>query len=663
MDVAGLTSGVVQVSASLYRTCAVTTDGGAKCWGYNADGALGTGNQTGSSTPVNVSGLTIGVALIRAGANHTCALTQGGGVKCWGSNSNGQIGDSTVNTTRLTPVDVTGLAIGVVQISLGTFHSCAVTTGGSAKCWGSNGGGQVGDGGAPTNRLAPVDVTGLTAGVAQVRAGNTHTCALLASDGGVKCCGFNSSGQVGDGTLVNRFTPVFVSGLISGVVQLWDATLPPTDSMPPAASPTQSPSANSGGWNKTEVAVTWNWADNVGGSGIDTANCTTSSTSSGEGNPIALSATCKDLARNTGNASYPVKVDKTKPTISAAATTSPNTAGWYKNDVLVQFTCFDTGGSDVAPSGGCPAPETLSIEGASVPSTIKTAVDAAGNESDPSNVVTVKIDKSKPTISAAATTSPNTAGWYNGNVIVHFTCSDAGGSGIPTGACPADQTLNAEGAATASSATTVTDAAGNTSVSSNVVTVRIDKTAPTLSPVVSPNVVLLNGAATVASGAMDLLSGIAVQACGAMDTSTVGLKAVNCTATDNAGNTATVAVTYQVMYSWTGFFQPVDNMPTVNSVKAGSAIAVKFGLGGNQGLSIFATGYPVSRLIVCDSSAPLDEVELPTITAGGSGLTFDPASGQYSYVWKTDKSWALTCRQLVVKLVDGTEHVANFKLK
>ena len=134
-------------SASLYRTCAVTTGGGAKCWGYNADGALGTGNQTASSTPVNVSGLT-GVALIRAGANHTCALTQGGGVKCWGYNSNGQVGDGTVNTTRLTPVDVTGLAIGVVQISLGYAHTCAVTSGGSAKCWGYNPYGQIGDGSA-----------------------------------------------------------------------------------------------------------------------------------------------------------------------------------------------------------------------------------------------------------------------------------------------------------------------------------------------------------------------------------------------------------------------------------------------------------------------------------------------------------------------------------
>jgi hypothetical protein len=195
-----------------------------------------------------------------------------------------------------------------------------------------------------------------------------------------------------------------------------------------------------------------------------------------------------------------------------------------------------------------------------------------------------------------------------------------------------------------------------------VVTVKIDKTKPTLSPVVSPNPVLLNGAATVTSGAADALSGLASQSCDALVTSSVGAKSVNCTATDNAGNTNTVSASYQVIYSWTGFFQPVDNLPTLNAVKAGSAIPVKFSLAGNQGLSIFTAGYPLSRLIACDSGAPLDDIE-QTVTAAGSSLSYDPVSGQYKYVWKTDKTWALTCRQLVVKLVDGTEQMANFVLK
>ena len=111
-----------------------------------------------------------------------------------------------------------------------------------------------------------------------------------------------------------------------------------------------------------------------------------------------------------------------------------------------------------------------------------------------------------------------------------------------------------------------------------------------------------------------------------------------------------------------GFFQPVDNLPTVNSVKAGQAIPVKFSLAGNQGLSIFAAGYPVSQKITCASSAPLDDIE-ETSTAGSSSLTYDAGSNQYNYVWKTDKAWVGTCRQLIVKLIDGTDHKANFKFK
>jgi hypothetical protein len=115
-------------------------------------------------------------------------------------------------------------------------------------------------------------------------------------------------------------------------------------------------------------------------------------------------------------------------------------------------------------------------------------------------------------------------------------------------------------------------------------------------------------------------------------------------------------------YDFTGFFQPVDNAPVFNSVKGGNSVPVKFSLGGNQGLDIFLSGYPISRQIVCDSSAPMDEVE-QTVTAGGSSLSYDPSTDQYTYVWKTNKSWAGTCRQLVVVLKDGSVHIANFSFK
>jgi hypothetical protein len=114
-------------------------------------------------------------------------------------------------------------------------------------------------------------------------------------------------------------------------------------------------------------------------------------------------------------------------------------------------------------------------------------------------------------------------------------------------------------------------------------------------------------------------------------------------------------------YQWNGFFEPVENPPTLNQVKAGSAIPVKFSLNGDMGLDIFATGYPLSQKIACDTSAPLDAIE-ETVTAGESSLSYDPISDQYIYVWKTNKLlWGNTCRQLIVILDDGTIHTANFK--
>jgi ELWxxDGT repeat protein len=113
-------------------------------------------------------------------------------------------------------------------------------------------------------------------------------------------------------------------------------------------------------------------------------------------------------------------------------------------------------------------------------------------------------------------------------------------------------------------------------------------------------------------------------------------------------------------FNFTGFFQPVDNLPVLNQVKAGRAIPVKFGLGGNFGLSIFAVGFPASQQVTCNTSAPLDAIE-ETVSTGTSSLSYDAISGQYSYVWKTNSAWSNTCRQLTVKFSDGSEYKANFK--
>ncbi len=147
---------------------------------------------------------------VSAGGRHTCALTAAGGVRCWGDNFFGQLGDGTT-TERHTPVDVTGLTSGVAAVSAGARHTCAVTTASGLKCWGRNLFGQLGDG-TTTERHTPVDVTGLTSGVAAVSAGGLHTCAVTTA-GGLKCWGRNITGPVGDGTTTDRHERVDVGSL------------------------------------------------------------------------------------------------------------------------------------------------------------------------------------------------------------------------------------------------------------------------------------------------------------------------------------------------------------------------------------------------------------------------------------------------------------------
>ncbi|GAA2130304.1 PxKF domain-containing protein [Nocardioides bigeumensis] len=148
----------------------------------------------------------------------------------------------------------------------------------------------------------------------------------------------------------------------------------------------------------------------------------------------------------------------------------------------------------------------------------------------------------------------------------------------------------------------------------------------------------------------------------AVDTTTVGSHEFVVTATDNSGQTGGATSTYDVVYDWSGFFAPIDAAPVVNTTKAGAAVPMKFGLGGDQGVDVLAAGSPSSRAVACVGGTPTDELE-QTSTAGSSGLSYDATTQTYTYVWKTQKAWANSCRQLVVELVDGTTHTAAFRFK
>jgi len=215
VDVSGLTKGVRAIAVGDWHTCVLTSSGGVKCWGSNGDGQLGDGSTINHSTPVDVSGLTDGVKSIVAGAVYTCALTSSGGVKCWGWKNTYAEGGDAMSNKRLTPETINELTSGVNAIAAGTAHICILTSAGGVKCWGSNVDGQLGDG-TFMKSATPVDVSALASGVAAIDAGGYQTCALTSSSS-VKCWGINIFGTLGDGIARNYTTPVAVNGSISGV--------------------------------------------------------------------------------------------------------------------------------------------------------------------------------------------------------------------------------------------------------------------------------------------------------------------------------------------------------------------------------------------------------------------------------------------------------------
>jgi alpha-tubulin suppressor-like RCC1 family protein len=217
VDVVGPTTSVAAISAISTGTdhsCGLTSKGGVACWGSNGFGQLGNGTTTKSPVPVEVVGLGSGVVAITTGGEHTCALTGSGGVRCWGNNSDGELGTGTT-VRSIVPVGVVGLAGGVKALSAGVAHTCALTSGGGLRCWGDNRYGQLGTG-TTVGSLTPVDVVGLSSGVRAISAGGENTCAVTTA-GGVLCWGYNGTGALGDGTTTSSSVPVSVASLASGI--------------------------------------------------------------------------------------------------------------------------------------------------------------------------------------------------------------------------------------------------------------------------------------------------------------------------------------------------------------------------------------------------------------------------------------------------------------
>ena len=276
-------------------------------------------------------------------------------------------------------------------------------------------------------------------------------------------------------------------------------------------------------WTNTDASVYFVCTDALSGIAFCTATIGARTDGIHE-----LTGAAVDLAGNSATASATLRVDKTAPTIHAAAGRAPNTAGWYNAPVSVAFVCADTLSGVV----NCPAAVTASTEGANQPVT-GSVTDRAGNSASTS--LDVSIDTTAPTIRALVG-----EGWIANDTIVSFECADTDGSGVAT--CPAQIPVRAEGATVVRG--TATDVAGNSAAVEG--TVRVDKTPPTIAATANrpPNAQgWYSQPVRVEFQCADAVSSVA--SCPVpVDVTVDGAnQTITGTAVDAAGNAATVSLT------------------------------------------------------------------------------------------------------------------------
>jgi hypothetical protein len=341
-----------------------------------------------------------------------------------------------------------------------------------------------------------------------------------------------------------------------------------------------------------------------------------------------------------------------------------NANGWHNANVTVSFSGSDgLSGIDV-----CSANVVLTAEGAGQ-SGSGTCTDKAGNVSTSATASDINIDKTVPGITLVSVLPvANAHGWRNVDVTATWSCSDTL-SGVVS--ATAQQTMTTEGANQSASAT-CTDKAGN--VTSDTQTgISIDKTAPGLNPSVTPNPVLLNGAATAAGGGTDALAGIATQSCGAVDAASVGSKTLTCTATDKAGNSSTADASYSVQYASGGYclgnagrqiLQPV-NADGSSVFKKGSTVPAKFRVCDANGASVGLAGVVTSFRLIQTVNGTVADVDEPVIsTTPDTAFRWSASDQQWIFNMNTKGLIANTTYVFRITLNDpGTPIDFRFGLK
>ncbi|WP_079506043.1 PxKF domain-containing protein [Mesobacillus jeotgali] len=343
--------------------------------------------------------------------------------------------------------------------------------------------------------------------------------------------------------------------------------------------------------------------------------------------------------------------DTTAPVVTATPDKVANTHSWYNENVTVNFSAVDEEGGSGVNESTISSPRTFEVDGVHEGIT-GTAYDKAGNLGT-SAPITIKLDKTAPTITGKATTEPNENGWYNRDVIVKFEADDYL-SGVEKYTQPV--TLSTEGE-NQSATGTATDFAGNSS-SISVNGIKIDKTEPEIS-LPAKGTFKLNE--KVSWSASDSLSGVE-NTSGTIDTSKPGTHIVELTATDNAGNIETQEFTYTVEYNFGGVLQPINSNGS-SIFKAGSTVPVKFQLTDFSGAYVSSANASISIAKVNESVQGTVTESIVTSTANtGNEFRYDPAANQYIYNLST-KGLSTGTYLITVKLDDKTAYTVKMSLK
>ena len=416
---------------------------------------------------------------------------------------------------------------------------------------------------------------------------------------------------------------------------------------------------NAHGWIGGPVVITFSASDEPGGSGLATSPPDVSVSTQGSNQEFPGPA--EDNAGNTGSALVTLSIDLTPPAIALhSRVPSANAAGWNNSAVTVNWNCTDTLSGVLASSDAA----HVASEGAGQ-SAFGTCRDKA-NHVTTDTIADINIDVTPPAIALESRVpSANGAGWNNTAVTLTWNCTDALSGPVDPMVLASIATQGAGQSRTGQ----CVDAAQNTANHTQG-GVNIDSTNPAAILAAPSNGAsyLLNATVAADFGCTDALSGVGsctgtLPAGALLDTSSVGARIFTVAATDVAANTVAVTHAYSVRYNFTGFALPIR--PDVNKVNAGRTVPVKFSvLDANSAfvsaLATFAslTSTPVG----CDSGEATD-LDGEVDGSGQTTIRYDADANQFIYNWKTESSWAGTCRVLTLALADGSEHVARFRFQ